>query len=41
MTIDNKEFRAEYLKELEEKEFEPVKIPWINDDTISDTISVR
>ena len=28
---DIKEFKAEYLKDLDEREFDPALVPWIND----------
>lgn len=35
----SKEFKANYLKDFKEPIFEPVKVPWINEDLIKLDIS--
>ena len=40
-TKEPKEFKAEYLKELEEIVFEPVLVPWINDNALNTAISIE
>lgn len=40
-TKEPKEFKAEYLKELDETPFEPALVAWINDITINTAISIE